>query len=154
MVEVLHISNQGIEFLRVIQVKKQNPLSNIYSNIYKMKTNESCLQLLKMVACAGPSAAQLEDWSNMQSLIAISFGRYLPITIVIIIIINIIIIIIIIIIAIIVNWISVKNPLFQRFNSYFEELRLDTLILDTLDFDTWLFNKKIILTQLSSQKTK
>ena len=51
MVEPLHISNQGTEF----------PLSNIYSNICEIKTNESCFQLLKMVACTGPSAAQLED---------------------------------------------------------------------------------------------
>ena len=65
-----------------------------------------------------------------------------------------IIIIIIIIIIVIANWISIKNPLFQRFNPWFEELRLDTLILDTLDFDTWLLNKKIILVPLSSQKTK
>ena len=45
--------------------EKANPFSNIYSNIYKMKTNESCFPLLKMVACTGPSAAQLEDWSTM-----------------------------------------------------------------------------------------
>ena len=63
-----------------------------------------------MVACTGPSAAQLEDWSTMQSLIAILFGRYLPIIIIVIIIITIIIIIII------ASWISIKNPLFQRFN--------------------------------------
>ena len=78
-----------------------------------MKTNESCFQLLKMVACTGPSAAQLEDWSTMQSLIAISLGRYLPIIIIIIIIVIIIIIIIIVIIA---NWISAKCLLIQRFN--------------------------------------
>ena len=49
--------------------KKAKPLS-------KTKTNESCFQLLKIVACTSPSAVQLEDWSTLQSVIAISLGRY------------------------------------------------------------------------------
>ena len=87
MVETLHISGE-----------KANPCFNICSSIYKTKTKESCFQLSKMIECTGHNGAQLEDWSSIQSAIAISFGQYLSIIIIIII-------------------IAIKNPLFQRFNS-------------------------------------
>ena len=60
------------------------------------------------------------------------------IIIIIIIIITIIVISIIIIIIIIANFIAIQNPLFQTFNRFFQELRLDTL-----SYWNKLLNKKI-----------